>query len=81
MPGTLRITIIEPNTWKPGSSWTFRLMPTPTDGTRIDVSVLRLGALHRAGFSGSRRPPMAVPGRGRRAGHFVKPDSAPDLSI
>ncbi len=42
-PDTVRITTIESNTWKPGSSWNYRLIPTPTGGTRINVSVLRLG--------------------------------------
>ncbi len=42
-PGTIRITTIESNTWKPGSGWNYQLMPTPTGGTSIDVSVLRLG--------------------------------------
>ena len=42
-PGTLRTTTTESNTWKPGSGWNYQLTPTPNGGTRIDVSVLRLG--------------------------------------
>lgn len=41
-PGTLLITTIESNTWKPGSSWNYQVTARP-GGSRIDVTVLRHG--------------------------------------
>src|SRR6266849_2098930 len=42
-PGMIRTTTLESNTWRPGSGWSYQLKPTPTGGTRIDVTVLLLG--------------------------------------
>jgi len=42
-PGKLVITTLESNTWKPGSRWDYEITARPTGGSRIDVTVLRLG--------------------------------------
>ncbi len=39
-PGTVRVETVESNTWKPGSSWLYRVEPAGT-GSRIRVSVDR----------------------------------------
>jgi hypothetical protein len=45
-PGTVRIETIESNTWRPGSSWLYRVEPTDT-GSHIQVTVDRRPATLR----------------------------------
>jgi Polyketide cyclase / dehydrase and lipid transport len=39
-PGTVRVQTLESNTWRPGSSWRYRVEPAGT-GSRIQVTVDR----------------------------------------
>ena len=41
--GEVTVTSIESDTWAPGSQWRYRLQPTATGGTRVDVAVVRNG--------------------------------------
>jgi hypothetical protein len=39
--GEVTIQTIESDAWAPGSRWRYKLLPTPTGGTQIDVTVAR----------------------------------------
>lgn len=41
--GRVVVKTLESDSWAPGSSWDFRLTPTATGGTNIDVTVKRIG--------------------------------------
>jgi hypothetical protein len=41
--GEVTVTSIESDTWAPGSQWRYRLQPTATGGTKVDVAVVRNG--------------------------------------
>jgi hypothetical protein len=41
--GEVTVTTVESDTWAPGSQWRYRLQPTATGGTEIQVTVVRTG--------------------------------------
>jgi hypothetical protein len=41
--GEVTVTAVESDTWAPGSQWRYRLQPTATGGTQVDVTVVRTG--------------------------------------
>jgi len=41
--GDVTVTSVESDTWAPGSQWLYRLQPTPTGGTDVEVTVVRRG--------------------------------------
>jgi hypothetical protein len=41
--GEVTVTAVESDTWAPGSQWRYRLQPTATGGTQVDVTVVRIG--------------------------------------
>ena len=41
--GEVTVTAVESDTWAPGSQWRYRLQPTATGGTEVDVTVVRTG--------------------------------------
>jgi len=41
--GTIKIETLDSNTWGPGSRWEYRLTPGSAGGTRIEVTVVRIG--------------------------------------
>lgn len=59
--GTVAVKTIESDSWKPGSTWEYRLQPTPAAGTQIDVTVVRIPRTLRG-----RLIAMAIPLAGTR---------------
>jgi Polyketide cyclase / dehydrase and lipid transport len=41
--GEVTVATVESDTWAPGSQWRYRLQPTATGGTRVEVTVVRTG--------------------------------------
>jgi hypothetical protein len=41
--GEVTVTAVESDTWAPGSQWRYRLQPTASGGTQVDVTVVRTG--------------------------------------
>jgi uncharacterized protein YndB with AHSA1/START domain len=41
--GKIEITTLESDSWAPGSRWVYRLHPTSTGGTQVEVTVVRNG--------------------------------------
>lgn len=41
--GEVTVTALESDTWAPGSQWRYRLEPTATGGTQLQVTVVRNG--------------------------------------
>jgi hypothetical protein len=41
--GRVVVTTVESDSWAPGSSWHYQLRPIPSGGTRVDVTVSRIG--------------------------------------
>jgi hypothetical protein len=39
--GTVTVKTTESDSWLPSSRWEYRLLPTPTGGTQVDVTVVR----------------------------------------
>ena len=39
--GEVSVRALESDAWAPGSRWQYKLLPTPTGGTRIDVTAVR----------------------------------------
>jgi polyketide cyclase/dehydrase/lipid transport protein len=51
--GEVTVTTVESDTWAPGSQWRYRLQPTATGGTRVDVTVIRIGRGPRGAVIGA----------------------------
>jgi hypothetical protein len=56
----VRLTTIDSNVWRPGSSWVYSLTPRADGGTDIDLVVTRMGRSVRGRFSAAL---MAVTGK------------------
>jgi hypothetical protein len=41
--GEVTVTTVESDSWAPGSQWRYRLQPTATGGTQVEVTVVRTG--------------------------------------
>lgn len=39
--GEVNVRALESDAWAPGSRWQYKLLPTPTGGSRIDVTAVR----------------------------------------
>jgi hypothetical protein len=67
--GTVAVETLTSNTWGPGSRWDYRLTPTPSGGTTVEVDVVRnpigikaqlIAALLTIGGPGMLRSQMAA---------------------
>ena len=58
--GRLTITTLESNTWAPGSRWEYFLQSTPSGGTRVEVTAVRIGHGLKGGLVGAA---IAIVGR------------------